>query len=145
MTKPENKYKRGSVVWSVMEGDWEDLTVPEIAEVLNTSPKTVLRAIHRIKKETGYEVQRSRSTKLEGLEKMAGSETFPARLRRLRERNGLSGLILGELCGLSKNMILYYEKEWRSPRLDSLLALADYFNVSIDYLVGRTDNPQRIL
>ena len=34
-----------------------------------------------------------------------------------------------------------YEKGDREPPLSVLIALADYFDVSIDYLVGRTDNP----
>ena len=35
-----------------------------------------------------------------------------------------------------------YEYGERKPSFDMLIALADYFDVSIDYLVGRTDNPK---
>lgn len=34
-----------------------------------------------------------------------------------------------------------YERGERQPTADTLVALADYFDVSLDYLVGRTDNP----
>ena len=36
----------------------------------------------------------------------------------------------------------YYERGQREPTASVLIALADYFDVSIDYLVGRTDNPK---
>lgn len=56
MDKPKNPYRKGSLIWSVMEGDWEDLTVRKIAEVLDSVPNTVYSTISRIKKETGYDV-----------------------------------------------------------------------------------------
>lgn len=55
--KPNNPYKKGTTIWSVMEGDWEDLTSNQIAEVLGVGPMTVRSCIQRIKKETGYDVQ----------------------------------------------------------------------------------------
>lgn len=56
MDKPMNPYRKGSLIWSIMEGDWEDLTVDQIAEVLDRDPLIVARAIYRIKKETGYQI-----------------------------------------------------------------------------------------
>ena len=44
------------MIWAVMEGDWEDLTPAQIAEVLDTRAGTVREAMRRIKKETGYVV-----------------------------------------------------------------------------------------
>ncbi|MBR1807569.1 MAG: helix-turn-helix transcriptional regulator, partial [Selenomonadaceae bacterium] len=35
-----------------------------------------------------------------------------------------------------------YESARRKPNFDAIIALADFFNVSTDYLLGRTDNPQ---
>lgn len=58
MDKPENPYRKGSLIWSVMEGDWEDLTVSRIAEVLGTAPSSISVNIATIKKETGYIVPR---------------------------------------------------------------------------------------
>lgn len=56
MSKPENPFKKGSVIWSVMEGDWEDLSKEQIGEVLVTSEARISEAIYKIKKKTGYEV-----------------------------------------------------------------------------------------
>lgn len=60
--------------------------------------------------------------------------TFPARLQYLRERKGLSRRMLSELCGLSKNMIMRYERGESDPTLASLVALADFFGTTISYL-----------
>lgn len=62
---------------------------------------------------------------------------FAIRLKRLRERRRISRRVLSELCGLSKNMIAIYEQGERKPRLDDAVQLADFFGVSLDYLVGR--------
>lgn len=43
---------------------------------------------------------------------------------------------------LSLRAYQYYERGQREPTASVLIALADYFDVSIDYLVGRTDNPK---
>lgn len=59
MDKPENPYRKGSLIWSVMKGDWEDLTVTQIAEVLGTTQSNVSNCIARIKGETGYIVPRA--------------------------------------------------------------------------------------
>ena len=62
-------------------------------------------------------------------------DTFSARLQWLRERRGISRYVLSELCGLSRNMIARYERGEVQPNLASLIALSDFFEVSIDYLV----------
>lgn len=48
---------------------------------------------------------------------------------------------LGEQVGSTKATIGNFENGNKKPSLDLLIKLADYFEVSIDYLVGRTDNP----
>lgn len=53
MGKPKNPYREGSIIWSVMEGDWEDLTVKQIAEVL---PSAASENMRRIRVKTGYVV-----------------------------------------------------------------------------------------
>ncbi len=63
------------------------------------------------------------------------------RLRKLREEKGISQMRLAiELC-ISQNSISRFENGVRKPDYDTLIQIADYFNVSLDYLVGRTDNP----
>lgn len=66
-------------------------------------------------------------------------EDFPARLRRLRERKGISRRVLSELCGLSKNSIARYERGERVPSLSDAGVLADFFEVSLDCLRGKTE------
>lgn len=65
-----------------------------------------------------------------------GSE-FPGRLRKLREREQLDRKRLGELCGLSKNIIGRYERGECEPSASSLEKIADFFGVTTDYLLGR--------
>ncbi len=57
---PENPYRRGSLIWSIMEGDWGDLTVSQIAEVMDCSRHTVVYYLSQIKRETGYAVPHTR-------------------------------------------------------------------------------------
>jgi transcriptional regulator with XRE-family HTH domain len=68
-------------------------------------------------------------------------EKFPSRLRRLRDRDRLKRYQLSELCGLSPDMVRKYERGEASPGVDALTAIADYFEVSTDFLLGRTDYP----
>ena len=68
---------------------------------------------------------------------MDNASTFPERLRKARERRGMSRKTLGELCGLSKNMIGRYERGERLPNIHTLSAICDVFDVSADYLIGR--------
>ena len=62
---------------------------------------------------------------------------FPQRLRKLREREGKSRVVLSQLCGLSKNMISRYERGERVPSLKDAALLAEHFGVSLDFLCGR--------
>ncbi len=62
---------------------------------------------------------------------------FPKRLRKLREKRRMNRKALGELCGLSKNIIGQYERGEREPTIRSLEKIADFFEVSTDYLLGR--------
>lgn len=64
------------------------------------------------------------------------------RLKELRLSHNLSQKSLGEIVGLSMQAINNIEHDCRSTTTDKLIFLADYFDVSIDYLVGRTDNPK---
>lgn len=69
---------------------------------------------------------------------------FNEHIRTLRINAGLSQRQLGEATGLSERGIQNYELGKRKPEFDALIKLADYFNVSIDYLVGRSDSPERL-
>ena len=66
---------------------------------------------------------------------------FAERIRALRKEKGLSQEEVGSIIGLKKYAVYSYEKGRACPDMRGLIALADYFNVSMDYLAGRTDNP----
>ena len=68
---------------------------------------------------------------------------FASRLLSLRSSAGLSQRALADVLGLTNPAIAMLERGKRSPSFEVLLALADYFNVSLDYLCGRSDDPAR--
>ena len=69
--------------------------------------------------------------------------SFSERLVLLRKSNGLTQKKLAEEMDLSELAIQNYESQRRKPAFDVLIALADYFDVSLDYLVGRSEDPKR--
>ena len=69
--------------------------------------------------------------------------SFSERLVLLRKSNGLTQKKLAEEMELSELAIQNYESQRRKPAFDVLIALADYFDVSLDYLVGRSEDPKR--
>lgn len=64
------------------------------------------------------------------------------RLKELRKSKGISQLKLALALNTNQNTISRYETGEREPDINTLIQIADYFNVSIDYLLERTDNPQ---
>ncbi len=68
-------------------------------------------------------------------------KNFSERLHDLRINKNVSLTRLGEHLGVTDEAVRLLEKAKRSPSFEVLCALATYFDVSIDYLVGRTDNP----
>lgn len=70
------------------------------------------------------------------------SSKLSLRLKELRLSHHLSQKSLGEMVGLSMQAINNIEREYRSTTAEKLLCIADYFDVSVDYLLGRTDNPE---
>jgi len=67
---------------------------------------------------------------------------YATRIVDLRKANGLTQKQLALNTNLSEIGIQSYEGRRRKPAYDVLISLADYFNVSLDYLVGRSDNPE---
>lgn len=64
------------------------------------------------------------------------------RLKAIRKAKGITQLKLAMDLHLNQNSISRYESGEREADYKTLIAFADYFNVSIDYLLERTDNPQ---
>ena len=63
------------------------------------------------------------------------------RLKELRKIRNISQLKLAMDLGMNQNSISRYENGSREADYATLIKFADYFNVSIDYLLERTDNP----
>ena len=61
-------------------------------------------------------------------------------VKELSQKRGISRSKLEETLGLGKNSI--YALKRNQPSAERLQEIADYFNVSTDYLLGRTDNPK---
>ncbi len=64
------------------------------------------------------------------------------RLQELRKHKKISQVKLAIDLHLNQNSISRYEKGEREADYATLIKIADYFNVSIDYLLERTDNPR---
>lgn len=62
------------------------------------------------------------------------------RLRDLREDADLNQTDIAEYLGIQQTVYSRYEREMRTIPLEHLIRLADFYNVSLDYLVGRTNN-----
>lgn len=61
------------------------------------------------------------------------------RIKELADKQGISVSKVAIDLGFSEN--LFYQWKKSSPKSDRLQKVADYFDVSVDYLLGRTDNP----
>ena len=63
-------------------------------------------------------------------------------LRKLRKERGLTQIGLQMKTGIEQAPISKYETGERIPPTDALMILADFYGVSIDYILCRTDNPE---
>ena len=64
------------------------------------------------------------------------------RLKELRKKRNISQLKLAMDLNMNQNSISRYETGEREADYATLILFADYFNVSLDYLLERTDNPE---
>lgn len=60
-------------------------------------------------------------------------------LKELRAKKGISQQGLAEAIGISQQSVNKYENHKIEPDIATLIKIADYFDVTLDYLVGRTD------
>lgn len=70
---------------------------------------------------------------------------FSLRLRELRNSRDLTQQNLADYIQTSKSSVNMYERGEREPGLEMVEAIADFFNVDLDYLLGKTDIPNRAL
>ena len=63
-------------------------------------------------------------------------------LRKLRKEHGLTQISLQMKTGIDQGLISKFENGAQIPTTDALLLLADFYGVSIDYILMRTDKPE---
>ncbi len=66
------------------------------------------------------------------------------RLRDLREDHDLTQVDVAEMLNIQQTVYSRYERGVQNLPLDYLIKLADFYKVSTDYILGRTDNPRRV-
>lgn len=64
-------------------------------------------------------------------------------LRRARKQRNITQIQAAKAAGVSESMYQFYEYGKNEPTASVLIALADFFDVSLDYLVGRSDVAER--
>lgn len=67
---------------------------------------------------------------------------FP-RFRDLREDKDMTQQEIAEILNTKQTIYSRYERGYQNIPIEYLLALADYYDVSTDYMLGRTDNPKK--
>lgn len=67
--------------------------------------------------------------------------SFSTKLLSLRKEHNLSLDALGKILGISNQAVSLLEKGKRSPSFEVFFSIVEYFNVSSDWLLGRTDDP----
>ena len=65
--------------------------------------------------------------------------TFKGRLKELRIEKGFSQQQLGNIVNTTKMAISHWESGHSEPSISQLITLSNLFNVSVDYLIGKTD------
>lgn len=68
---------------------------------------------------------------------------FNERFRALRQERGLSQMQLSKILKISKSSVNMYERGEREPGIETLELIADTFNVDLDYLIGKSDYPNK--
>ncbi len=71
-------------------------------------------------------------------------ESFKERVKNLRKEKRFTQREMGEQLGITMRAYQSYEQGTRYPDFPGLIRLADFFDVSIDYLVGRSDHRERM-
>lgn len=65
-------------------------------------------------------------------------------LKQIREKKNITQIKLSVELEVSQELISHYKTGKSKPNIETLIKLADYFNCSTDYLIGRTNNPTTI-
>lgn len=65
-------------------------------------------------------------------------------LKKIRKDRGMTQIALQMQTGIEQALISKYETGERIPPTETLIILADFFDTNIDFLLDRTDNPEKI-
>ncbi len=63
-------------------------------------------------------------------------------LKKLRQEKGITQISLQMKTGIEQALLSKYENGDRVPPTETLMTLADFYDVSMDYIMCRTDNPK---
>lgn len=69
-------------------------------------------------------------------------EVLARRLKECRKQRGLTQMQVAVYCDITEKAYQNYELMTREPKLEILARIADLYDVSLDYLAGRTDDPK---
>ena len=73
---------------------------------------------------------------------MSLGDSMQNRLKELRTRRGYTQISLQIQTGIEQSLLSKFENGERTPPTETLLRLAEFYNVSIDYILCRTDKPE---
>jgi transcriptional regulator with XRE-family HTH domain len=69
---------------------------------------------------------------------------FNTRLKELKEKNNISNQELADAIGISVRGLQFYLSGTKEPTLNKLILLAKFFNISLDYITGISDDPKSL-
>jgi len=75
---------------------------------------------------------------------MINRKIFSMRFNTIKDEQKVTMVDVAKALNITKQSVHKWTTGENIPSSDTLIALADYFNVSLDYLVGRSDNPTRL-
>lgn len=70
-------------------------------------------------------------------------EQLADRIKILRSQQGLTQQEMADLSGISRVALARYENQTRLPTVEKMIMLADFFGVTVDYLIGRVNQEQK--
>ena len=73
---------------------------------------------------------------------MSLGDNMKNNLKKLRKEAGLTQISLQMKTGIEQSLLSKFENGDRIPPTETLMILADFYNVSMDYILGRTENPE---
>lgn len=119
------------------ETDLPSSKVDEFAKALGTTPVYLMGWADSPRVSTEKQVPQLREATPAPTENGKGMAEFKDRLKELRQSARMTQKDLGQALEISSSTVGMYEQGERTPDIDTLESIADYFNVSVDFLLGR--------